>query len=175
MLGNSQISLGSLPRKHHSRPASFIFHASLFIATSLQSPALAKGLELPILLDDKELDFVTAQGGSVTLDLSASAQGAGATSSTEGSVITAGSTILRVALDRQAPEAARARLLGVEPVNLIFAAGHAAATGDSNAQCSASLVTAVDLYFIMQSTVAAVTATSATCSCAAFAIAPVGP
>jgi hypothetical protein len=147
--------------------ASFV-HASFAQTTSNERTAA-----LPIILDNSQLDFVTAGSGSVTLDLSASAQGVGATSSTAGSVQTARSTLLRVALD--GPDVARARLLGVDPVDYVFAVGQASANGESNAQCTASLVTAIDLIFIVRLSVAAVTATSATCSCAAFAISPVGP
>jgi hypothetical protein len=126
---------------------------------------------LPTLLDDGQLDVVTAGAGSVTLDLSASAQGAGSISSTGGSIQTARSTILRVAFE----SGLRARLVRVDPVDYVLAAGRASAMGTSHAECSATLVTAIDLVFIMRVGAATVTTTSATCACAAFAIAPVGP
>ena len=118
-----------------------------------------------------QLDLVTAGAGSVTLDLAASALGASAVSLTAGSVQTTRTTILRISLDSRTP----AHLLGVEAVDLILAAGRAQAVGDSNAQCMAKIATAIDLVFMIRSSVAVVTPTSATCSCAAFAIAPVGP
>jgi hypothetical protein len=127
---------------------------------------------LPTVLDDSQLDSVSAAGGSVSLDLSASAQGVGAISSTAGSIQTARSTILRIAFEGGV---AGARLLRVDPVDYILAAGQASAIGSSNAQCSATLATVIDLVFIIRLAAATVTSTSATCACAAFAIAPVGP
>jgi hypothetical protein len=123
-------------------------------------------------LDDGQLDVVTAGAGSVTLDLSASAQGVGAISSTVGSVQTARSTILRIAFEGGV---AGARLLRVDPVDYILAAGRASAMGTSNAQCTANLMMAIDLIFAIRLNFAAATTTSATCACAAFAIAPVAP
>jgi hypothetical protein len=122
-------------------------------------------------LNDEQLDLITAGNTSVALDLFAFAQGRNATTSTEGSLRTARTTILRVAIDPIAPEVARGPLLGASLADLIFASGQAKAIGDSNAQCSATIEPVGELAFITQASVKAATATSVTCSCTAFAIA----
>jgi hypothetical protein len=123
------------------------------------------------VLRDEQLDSITSGNASVALDLFAFAQGPNAATSTTGSVRTARTTVLRVAMDPTAPDVARARLVGVLPADVILASGEAKATGDSNAQCSATIEPVGELAFITQASAKAATATSVTCSCAAFAIA----
>lgn len=126
-----------------------------------------------VVLTDEQLDAVTAEGGRVALELFATASGPAATSFTSGSLMTARSIILRVAVDHQAPETAQTRLIGISPVDYIFAAGNANSSGDGNALCSADFVGEIDLVFKLELALARLTPTAATCSCAAFAIAPV--
>jgi hypothetical protein len=56
---------------------------------------------------------VTAGGVNVDLELSASAEGSTAVTSTQGSIKTTHTTMLQIAVDPSAPAPARARLLGV--------------------------------------------------------------
>jgi hypothetical protein len=115
-----------------------------------------------------ELDHVTAGGVKVDLELSASAEGPAAVTSTQGSITTARATVLKIAVDPSAPAPARARLLGASAAELLFAMGKANAAGSSDVQCSAAANAVGDAAYMMQSRIA--TAISAVCSCSAFAV-----
>jgi len=122
------------------------------------------------VLNDEQLDSVTAASTGLNLDLSASALGPTATTATEGSARNARTTILLVAIDQQAPASGRVRLLGASPADLLFAAGRAEAKGASDAHCSASIDLVGSLAFFAQSNTTTTTAGSAICSCAGFGI-----
>jgi hypothetical protein len=164
----SQISLGSPFRKHHFRILVIIFPACLFIAGCARSFDVATTVDARRFLNDRELDSVTAGGVKVDLELSASAEGPAAVTSTQGSIITARATVLKIAVDPSAPAPARARLLGISTAELLFAMGKANAAGTSDVQCSAVANAAGDAAYTLQSRIA--TAISAVCSCSAFAV-----
>jgi hypothetical protein len=119
-------------------------------------------------LSDAQLDSVTAGTASMHIELFAAAEGPAAVTSTQGSIATAQSNVLRIAVDPSAPEPARARLLGVSTADLIFANGKADAAGASAPQCLATPTAVGDAAYVAQSRTA--TAISATCACAGFAI-----
>lgn len=160
-------------QKNISRVLFIVFPAFFLITSCARSPNQTKVVEARILLGDNQMDSVTAGSLRVDLELSSDAQGPTASMSTQGSIRTAQSTVLRIAVDTSAPEAARARLLGVSTGELVFAMGKADAVGTSNAQCSASPVAVGDAAYVVQSR--NVLPTSATCSCSAFAIGIVAP
>ena len=120
------------------------------------------------LLDDRQMDSITAGAVRIDLELSSAAEGPTAVTSTKGSITTARSTVLRIAVDPSAPDPAGARVLGVSMAELVFAAGKADATGTSNVECSANPTAVGNAAYIAQSRT--VTAISATCSCSGFAI-----
>jgi hypothetical protein len=119
-------------------------------------------------LNDNQLDSVTAGGTSIDIELSAAAEGPTAVASTQGSITTALTSVLRIAMDLSAPEPARARLQGVSTAEVVFANGKAGAVGTSNVQCSAIPTAVGDAAYVAQARTA--TAISATCSCSGFAI-----
>jgi hypothetical protein len=141
---------------------------SFFSAGCAGSIEVARVVEVRKFLNDNELDLITAGAASIDLELSAAAQGPTAVTSTQGSITTAHSTVLRIAVDPSAPEAARVRLLGVSAAELVLAIGNANATGTSNVQCSANATPVGDITYVAQSRNA--TAISAICSCSALAI-----
>jgi hypothetical protein len=129
----------------------------------------------PAVLSNAQLDRVTAGSTTLSLELAAHAQGPTATTTTEGSVQGAPTTILLVATDPREPQGAQVHLLGALPVDLIFASGRATATGGNSPDCSAKIdiVDVANIAFITQMSSTITGANSATCSCAAFAIARV--
>ena len=146
---------------------------SLFIAGCVHTPKLAKAPDARRILDDRQLDSVTAGAVSVDLELSASAAGPTAVTSARGSIMTARTTVLRISVDPSAPAPAAAQLLGASAADLAFGAGEAKATGATNAQCSAIPTATGDFTLLSQSRIA--TGVTATCSCSAFAIGIVAP
>jgi hypothetical protein len=127
-----------------------------------------------IILSDAQMDALTASGITASLDLTATATGPNVSTSTEGSVRTAHTTILSIDIepstDPSSPGSVRARLVGELPADLLFAAGSAKASGASNAQCTANLNTPSTFAFLTQLSRRSITPTLATCSCAAFGI-----
>jgi hypothetical protein len=142
--------------------------ACFFIIGCVPSLDRAKVVDASQLLDDRQMDSVTAGAVRIDLELSAAAEGPSAVTSTQGSITSAQSTVLRIAVDPSAPEPARARLLGLSMAELIFATGKADAAGTNNVACSANLAAVGDAIYIAQSRTA--TAVSATCSCSGFAV-----
>ena len=123
------------------------------------------------LLTDGQLDKTTAGApGNLSLALAAFAEGPTATTSAEGSIRTGQTSILLVEITPQAPSSYRAKLVGVAPADLVFASGSASATGDISANCSAQAKLDGQVAFFSQTTSMAVTPSSATCSCGAFAL-----
>lgn len=123
----------------------------------------------PLELDAGQLDGVTAAQIHMDLELSATAQGPTAMTSTQGSVLIGHTRAARVALDPSAPLQARARLLGESDVEVGIAAGKAEAAGANDATCAADAgVSGADYTFISKSQT--FTALTATCSCTALAI-----
>ena len=124
------------------------------------------------VLDDKALDLVIAGAARADLDLSAAADGPTAVVSTQGSITAARGTVLRIAIDPEAPGPAQAKLLSQSVADFVLANGKAEASGTDNAQCSASLAVIGDVTYVTQSRMT--TPTSATCLCSGFAIGFVG-
>jgi len=122
-------------------------------------------------LTDQQLDRVSAGGTnlSVNLALSATAQGPTATTSTQGSLVSAPATVLLVNIDSQ-PGPGQISLQAAETMDVTFASGQATAAGGTNRGCSASIdvIDASNITFLTQTNAAAITPTSVTCSCAAF-------
>jgi hypothetical protein len=139
-----------------------------------QAAEPGKGGNAAIVLTDKQLDSVTAASANIDLDLSAFAEGPNAVTSTEGSVSNASGEILRAAIDPSAPDAGRARSLGMAAADFTFASGQASASGASSAECSAALTITGNYDFLIGTSARSVTPTSAICSCAAFGISLVG-
>jgi hypothetical protein len=126
-----------------------------------------------MLLDDEQLDEVTAAGIRIDLDLAASAEGPEAVTSTEGAVSVGRTTASLVAIDAAAPQEARVRLIGEVQADVGIAAGKATANGASDATCSAApTVTGAAYNQVVQSQ--SFTAGSAICSCGAVAVNLVG-
>jgi hypothetical protein len=142
--------------------------ACLLFASGARSLDRARVADARKLLDDRQMDSVTAGAVRIDLELSSAAEGPSAVTATQASISSARSTVLRIAWDPSAPEAARARLLGVSTADLVFGNGKASAAGISNVQCSANPTAVGDAAYIAQSTTT--TTVSATCSCSAFAI-----
>lgn len=143
--------------------------ASLVILTGAQTAEAAAAASGPLVLGSEQMDGVTAAGIRMDLELSATAQGPSAITSTQGSVTIGHTTAVRVAIDPSAPEQARARLLGTSDLEVGIAAGKADASGANDAKCSAEpTITGADYTFISRSQT--FTALTATCSCTALAI-----
>lgn len=121
-----------------------------------------------VVLNDSALDAVTAGSGHIDLELSASADGAGATTVTNGIITSAKANLLRVAIDPTAPGFAQVSLIGTSSADLIFATGKASAQGDSNASCTAAATGFGDAFYTSQAQI--LSATLATCSCSGFAV-----
>lgn len=164
----SQIWPGSPSQKYRFWTLFILFPACFFTANCARSLDPVKVVEARRLLNDKELDSVTAGAVSIDVELSAAAEGTNAVTSTQGSIATARGTVLRIAVDPSAPEPARARLLGVSTADFALGIGKANAEGTSNVGCSASVIAVGDVTYIAQSRIA--TAISATCSCSALGI-----
>lgn len=133
----------------------------------------------PIVLSDRQLDFVTAGESKLELDLSAAAQGPTATAITSGTSQSAGAKILLIETSSNAHGVTGARLLGTVPATLVLATGKAQASG-ATAQCSANVVTSGEFAYLTEASLrtaapgSAGVATTVTCACAALAIA-LGP
>jgi hypothetical protein len=160
--------VGSNYRKDMFRVLLVVFPACFFIISCAQSLDRVKITDARHLLDDRQMDSVTAGAVRIDLELSSTAEGPSAVTSTQGSITAARSTVLRIAVDPSAPEPARARLLGVSMAELVFANGKADAAGTSNVACSANPIAVGDAAYVAQSRTA--TAISATCSCSGFAV-----
>ena len=141
------------------------FSRTALIAAALLSSNCARAA---VVLNDSTLDAVTAGNGHIDLELSASADGAGATTVTNGVITSAKANILRVAIDPSAPGFAQVSLIGSSAADLIFANGKATAQGDSNASCTATATGFGDAFYTTQAQV--LSATLATCSCSGFAV-----
>jgi hypothetical protein len=142
------------------------------VALATEKPAVSTG---PTRLSDRQLDRVTAAGPTLSLDLSASAQGLNAIASTAGTIQSANTTIMQVDLSPGAP----ARLLSTTQATVIIAAGQATASGTDGAQCSANIQTTGTFSFLRVVSETTNLPPSApglpyvvTCACGALAIAP---
>jgi hypothetical protein len=137
----------------------------------------SRTLGSPIVLSDKQLDQVTAGAVTLGLDLTAAAQGPSVVAFTQGTVRSAGTTVLQVDLSPDPARGPGARLQAVVPATVFFAAGNAAASGASNPQCAANVETTGDFAFLTEATLNTATPSAAgspmtvNCACAAFAIA----
>lgn len=138
---------------------------SVALALMAGAPAAAA----PLLLSDEALDSVVAGKLDMDVELSATADGASAMTSTTGSVAVGETTASRIVLDPTAPSEAQAKLLGASDVEVGIATADAQATGASHATCSASVaVSGADYVYTAQSQ--NFTAISATCSCTLVAV-----
>ena len=174
--GNSVLTRWKFPR---DRFGDYFLRAVLITAlaglTCIASEGPARCAEKAkaglLELTDQQLDRVSAGGTnlSVNLSLSATAQGPTATTSTQGSLLSAPTTVLLVNIDPQ-PGAGQISLQAVQPMDVTFASGQATAAGGTNRGCSASIdvIDASNIAFLTQTNSATVTPTSVTCSCAAF-------
>jgi len=144
--------------------------ASAINLFSLPQSAQASGSIADRILTDDQLDTVSASGENVTLELSASADGPAAVSTTRGQVASGRSTVLKVSYDPNAFPAARARLVDTVAADVILANGEADASGASNAQCSAKIMTTGSFAYFDQAQMQTVTPSSAVCACAAIGL-----
>ena len=172
VLSTSPVWLPSGFRKQIPRALLMVLPAAIVASGCTQIADHPKVVFATEALDDEALDSVSAGTASVVLNLSASASGPTATSSTQGNIAAANTSVLRVSLDPTTATPSltppRARLLSVAAAELIFAAGKAEASGASNAQCSATAIPVGDITFLTQAKL--VTPISAICSCSAFVI-----
>ena len=121
------------------------------------------------ILTEPQLDAVNAGLLQIDLNLSASADGPNAVTSTQGQVAVGATTIARVAIDPSAPAPAQARLLGLSQAEVGIAHGTADATGGSNADCAANVsVEGGDSVQTLQTST--ITELAATCACTAFVV-----
>jgi hypothetical protein len=144
--------------------------AALLAASAAQ--AGPRQIPAPMLLTDSEMDRVTAGGLALHVDLASAARGPAAFAAVAGETHIGRATMLDVVLDPAAPPAARARLTGIEAVEIGLGSGRASATGD-DAHCTASVAALGDIAFLHSLLSAAVTPSSATCLCSVFAFAPI--
>jgi hypothetical protein len=164
----SQIWLGSRLRKHLFYVLFVLLPACLLTASPARSLEATKVLHSAKVLNDRQLDSVTAGAVSINLDLSASAEGPTAVTSTQGSIRNARTTVLLLGMNLAAPKSAQAQLIGMPTADLVFAIGKAGASGASDAGCSAVLSGVGNALYVAQSRTS--TPISATCYCSAFAI-----
>ena len=165
-MGSSAIAAGRNPVRFASwAPLLRLLVRALALLCLLAAEA-ANAVDRAAVLNDAQLDSVTAGSASVDLELSASAEGATAITSTKGLITTGRATVLRIAIDPSAPEAPR--LLGSSAAEFVFGVGTADASGTKKVGCSAIATPVGDVTLLTQSS--SVTGTSATCSCSAFAI-----
>ena len=140
------------------------------IATLL-NPGIASAR---IVLSDQALDEITAGTTSLSLTLSlaltAYASGVTATTSTEGLIRTAETTILSISVDPGTANVVTPRLVDEEPADIVVAWGQAKAAGDAGAQCSATINNPLSLAFVVQTQTQSISTTSALCSCSLFGI-----
>lgn len=135
----------------------------------------AVAVSAPLVLSDRQMDFVTAGAASLRLDLTAMAEGPPATAFTVGKVRSADTTIPLV---RVSPGAVRyVTLVRTIPVTLFFAAGQATAAGTLNEDCSGGIETTGSFAYLTEASVRTQTPgvagfpTTVNCNCAAFGIA----
>jgi hypothetical protein len=151
-----------------------VFWGALYAGIARGDPkAPATALAAPKVLNDGEMDTVTAGGIALRLDLAASASGGTAFTNARGEARIVRATMLKIATVPGAPPQAQARLLGEQAADIAIGTGHATASGDGAAGCSARAEALGDIAFIRGLASAATTPTAATCLCAIFAIAPV--
>jgi len=137
--GNSVLTRWKFPR---DRFGDYFLRAVLITAlaglTCIASEGPARCAEKAkaglLELTDQQLDRVSAGGTnlSVNLSLSATAQGPTATTSTQGSLLSAPTTVLLVNIDPQ-PGAGQISLQAVQPMDVTFASGQATAAGEPTA------------------------------------------
>jgi len=141
---------------------------AILLASCAQTLGPVQAPSALTVLDDKELDTVTAGAASVDLELAASAVGPKAVTSTQGTITSARTTVLRIAIDPSVPSLAAVKVIGASTADLVLGAGAADAAGGTIAQCSAIPTALGDFAALAQSR--ATTPSSATCTCSAFAI-----
>jgi len=163
-----RISLNRQPKGCAFVPLLIPFVAGILLASCAQIAERPKSPSALIVLDDRELDSVAAGTVSVDLELSATATGPTAVTSTQGTILSGRTTVLRIAFDPSAPPAAAVQLVGASNADVVMGAGTADAAGSSNVQCSAIPTVVGDFTALAASHIAA--PTSATCSCTALAI-----
>ena len=126
------------------------------------------GARAAAILTEPELDAVNAGLLQIDLNLSASADGPSAVTSTQGSVAVGNTTIAHIVIDPSAPAPAQAHLLGLSQAEVGIAHGTADATG-SNATCAATVnVEGGDSVQTLQTS--NITELSATCACTTFVV-----
>jgi hypothetical protein len=125
-------------------------------------------------LNEDQMDGVTAAELRMDLDLSATAQGPAAVTSTTGNVAIARTTGVRIKIDPTAPAEARVTLVGSLDLEIGLATGKAQAVGANGAQCSAApTITGADYTY--QAQYQNFTPTTATCACTVMAVGIVSP
>ena len=121
------------------------------------------------VLTEPELDAVNAGLLQIELDLSASADGPNAVTSTQGAIAVADTTVVRISIDPSAPPPAQAHLLGVSQAEIGIAHGTADASGGNNPKCAANVnVEGGDSVQTTQTST--ITVMAATCACSAFVV-----
>ncbi len=144
----------------------FVFGACILTGcTHIPEPS---ALRVVRILTDPELDMATAGAVGIRLDLAASADGSSAVTTTEGTIKTAHTTVLRIELDPSAPPEAAARLIDVSTADFVYGVGKAQAAGTENVQCSATPMAFGTATITSESRTQ--TSVFAGCSCAAVAI-----
>ena len=129
----------------------------------------------PVRLDSRQLDQVTAGGTEVGLDLSATAAGPTALTSTQGVARQAQGNLLYVNDFPDSPRPRAPQVVKTLQADLFFAAGTATASG-AQADCSASTSVTGPYVFLRQNALQTTAInqstgiTTNTCLCAAFAI-----
>lgn len=153
-----------------------LIYAGSACAAAASTPSPAPATTGVVVLSDRQLDSLTA-ASTVLVDLSAFAQGPTATTSTQGSAHSGQTTILPIAANPRAPAEARWHPTGPPvPAMVFIAAGRAAASGQSSAQCSANVELIGNFAYSQQTSSqtslppTAAAPMSVTCLCSAVAV-----
>lgn len=136
---------------------------ALLAAVAVTSPAFAQD-KAPLILSDTQMDSVTA-GFTLTADLSATATGTTALTSTNGAMHLGTANILLV---DDNPKTGL-KLTGQSDAAIGFGGGEAVAQG-ADASCTAKTILVGAIAYRDQIAAATTTPTSAICTCAALAI-----
>lgn len=139
-------------------------------AASNADAAGRNGTAGPRVLSPAELDAITSSGSTVSLELSAEAQGAAPTALTKGSIRSIPDTILLLRDHPERPAIARYTLIGNISVELLFAIGSASASG-ADPHASVTLVQSGAFAYAQQVSETTLTPTTASQTVALFAIA----